>query len=160
MIKFKFIWNAILNPNSIWPAHPAQKWRMYYNIILKTRDLHVHSADPWNRGNRNANRKGFHFVSSRTTRERERNWRMAMATVRSALLRTAMRGSPKAPAVPKRGFASSAHHDEAGISLSLCTNVNFDFDLTRTRVLVYPLVSDIIGADLWLILAFPECFCF
>ncbi|XP_021890506.1 cytochrome c oxidase subunit 6a, mitochondrial [Carica papaya] len=38
---------------------------------------------------------------------------MAMATVRSALLRTAMRGSPKAPAVPKRGFASSAHHDEA-----------------------------------------------
>ncbi|TXG59993.1 hypothetical protein EZV62_014566 [Acer yangbiense] len=36
---------------------------------------------------------------------------MAMAMVRSGLLRTALRGGSKTS--PKRGFASSAHHDDA-----------------------------------------------
>lgn len=39
---------------------------------------------------------------------------MAMAMVRSGLLRTALRGGSRSPsAPPKRGFASSAHHDDA-----------------------------------------------
>ncbi|PON92140.1 Cytochrome c oxidase, subunit VIa [Trema orientale] len=38
---------------------------------------------------------------------------MAMAMVRSGLLRTALRGGSRAPAPPKRNFSSSAHHDDA-----------------------------------------------
>ncbi|XP_044469286.1 cytochrome c oxidase subunit 6a, mitochondrial-like [Mangifera indica] len=39
---------------------------------------------------------------------------MAMAMVRSGFLRTALRGGSRAPAAsPKRGFASSGHHDDA-----------------------------------------------
>ncbi|GMN34172.1 hypothetical protein TIFTF001_004544 [Ficus carica] len=38
---------------------------------------------------------------------------MAMATIRSGLLRTSLRGSSRAPAPPKRNFSSSARHDDA-----------------------------------------------
>ncbi|EXB78240.1 hypothetical protein L484_007758 [Morus notabilis] len=38
---------------------------------------------------------------------------MAMASIRSGLLRTALRGGSRAPAPPKRNFSSSAHHDDA-----------------------------------------------
>ena len=38
---------------------------------------------------------------------------MAMAMVRSGLLRTALRGGSRPSAPPKRNFASSAHHDDA-----------------------------------------------
>ncbi|XVF17455.1 hypothetical protein REPUB_Repub10bG0123500 [Reevesia pubescens] len=38
---------------------------------------------------------------------------MAMASVRSGLLRTALRGGCRPSAPPKRGFASSSHHDDA-----------------------------------------------
>ncbi|XP_030528399.1 cytochrome c oxidase subunit 6a, mitochondrial isoform X2 [Rhodamnia argentea] len=37
---------------------------------------------------------------------------MAMATVRSALLRSSLRGGSRPSSVPKRNFASSAHDDE------------------------------------------------
>ncbi|PON35630.1 Cytochrome c oxidase, subunit VIa [Parasponia andersonii] len=38
---------------------------------------------------------------------------MAMSMVRSGLLRTALRGGSRAPALPKRNFSSSAHPDDA-----------------------------------------------
>ncbi|KAK8305030.1 hypothetical protein V6Z11_D03G034100 [Gossypium hirsutum] len=38
---------------------------------------------------------------------------MAMASVRSGLLRAALRGGSRRTAPPKRGFASSSHHDDA-----------------------------------------------
>ncbi|XP_052876863.1 cytochrome c oxidase subunit 6a, mitochondrial-like isoform X1 [Gossypium arboreum] len=38
---------------------------------------------------------------------------MAMASVRSGLLRTALRGGSRPPAPPKRGFSSSPNHDDA-----------------------------------------------
>ncbi|XP_031275246.1 cytochrome c oxidase subunit 6a, mitochondrial isoform X2 [Pistacia vera] len=39
---------------------------------------------------------------------------MAMAMVRSGVLRTALRGGSRTSAAPlKRGFASSGHHDDA-----------------------------------------------
>ncbi|KAH1113618.1 hypothetical protein J1N35_006996 [Gossypium stocksii] len=38
---------------------------------------------------------------------------MAMASVRSGLLRAALRGGSRPTAPPKRGFASSSHHDDA-----------------------------------------------
>ncbi|XP_022741944.1 cytochrome c oxidase subunit 6a, mitochondrial-like [Durio zibethinus] len=38
---------------------------------------------------------------------------MAMASVRSGLLRTALRGGSRPSAPLKRGFASSSHHDDA-----------------------------------------------
>merc|ERR1712071_23808 len=45
--------------------------------------------------------------------EKERSFEMAIAVVRSALLRTAMRGGSRASAPSKRTFSSSAHHDDA-----------------------------------------------
>ncbi|KAH7520359.1 hypothetical protein FEM48_Zijuj08G0135600 [Ziziphus jujuba var. spinosa] len=43
---------------------------------------------------------------------------MAMAMVRSALLRNSMRGGSRVPsAPPKRNFASSSHHDDALCSM-------------------------------------------
>ncbi|XWS41711.1 hypothetical protein CRYUN_Cryun17cG0106200 [Craigia yunnanensis] len=41
---------------------------------------------------------------------------MAMASVRSAFLRTARRGGSCPSVPPKRGFASSSHHDDASES--------------------------------------------
>ncbi|KAI9074636.1 hypothetical protein K1719_043477 [Acacia pycnantha] len=37
---------------------------------------------------------------------------MAMAMVRSNLLRAAVRGKPRSSAPPRRNFASSSHHDD------------------------------------------------
>ncbi|GKU94958.1 hypothetical protein SLEP1_g8379 [Rubroshorea leprosula] len=38
---------------------------------------------------------------------------MAMASLRSGFLRTALRGGSRSSVPPKRGFASSSHHDDA-----------------------------------------------
>lgn len=53
-------------------------------------------------------------VREREFEESEEKKKMSMAMVRSGLLRTTLRRvSSASSAPPKRGFASSAHHDDA-----------------------------------------------
>lgn len=66
----------------------------------------------------NLNRKGLVISWTRQfVRERTKD-KMAMASIRSNLLRAALRGASRNSVQPKRGFASSAH-DDARKSLSL-----------------------------------------
>ncbi|KAH7566751.1 hypothetical protein JRO89_XS08G0227500 [Xanthoceras sorbifolium] len=66
---------------------------------------------------------------------------MAMAMVRSGLLRTALRGGSRtSSAPPKRGFASSGHHDDA-CKLLLRGLIEFISDLNQYETAKWEKIS-------------------